>query len=115
MTITAAKDVPNVDQSNIWKGFYEAHFMSGQEISQKYPIQNKKWKYSTIKLVTDGSEYDGYYYSYYKDWGTKKVSDPWFREFKNLTPIKTTEQETAFSTTVEGNKVILVIYQTTYV
>jgi hypothetical protein len=112
MTITAAKDVPNVDQTSIWKGFYEAHFMSGQEISQKYPIQNKKWKYSTIKLVTDGSEYDGYYYSNYRDWDTVIVSDPWYREFRVRNPLKTSEMETVFSTTVEGNKVILVIYQT---
>ena len=111
MNITAAKDVPNVDQTSIWKGFYEAHFMSGQEINQKYPIQNKKWKYSTHKPVTGGSGY-GYYYSYFRDWGTVIVSDPWFRELKNLNPIKTSEMESVFSTTVEGNKVILVIYQT---
>jgi hypothetical protein len=115
MTITAAKDVPCVSQTSIWKGFFEAHFMIGEEINQKYPIQNKKWKYSSHKPVTGGSGY-GYYYSYYKDWGTtQKVSDPWFRELKNLMPIKTSEMETVFSTTVEGNKVILVIYQTTYV
>ena len=114
MNITAAKDVPNVDQSSIWKGFYEAHFMSNDEINQKYPIQNKKWKYSNNKPVTGGSGY-GYYYSYYRDWGTQKVSDPWFREFIIRNPIKASEMESVYCTTVEGNKVILVIYQTTYV
>ena len=111
MTITAAKDVPNVDQTSIWKGFYEAHFMNNDEINQKYPIQNKKWKFSQHKPLTGDSGY-GYYYSYFRDWDTVIVSDPWFRKLKNLNPIKTSELESVFSTTVEGNKVILVIYQT---
>jgi hypothetical protein len=111
MTYTAVKDVPCVSQTSIWKGFFEAHFMSGEEIHQKYPIQNKKWKYSTHKPVTGGSGY-GYYYSYFRDWNTVIVSDPWFRELKNLNPFKASEMESVYSTTVEGNKVILVIYQT---
>jgi hypothetical protein len=83
--------------------------MSGEEIHQKYPIQNKKWKYSTHKPVTGDS---GYYYSYYRDWDTVIVSDPWYREFIVRNPLKTSEMESVFCTTVEGNKVILVIYQT---
>ena len=115
MNITAAKDVPCVSQTSIWKGFYEAHFMSGEEIHQKYPIQNKKWKYSNHKPVTGGSEY-GYYYSYYRDWSTEVVTDPWYRNLiNNGNPINKSEMETVFSTTVEGNKVILVIYLNTYV
>ena len=113
MTFTAAKDVPCVSQTSIWKGFFEAHFMDNKEINQKYPIQNKKWKYSFFIDPTDCSK--GYYYSYYKDWGTRKVSDPWFRELKNLNPIKASEMESVYCTTVEGNKVILVIYLNTYV
>ena len=113
MTFTAAKDVPCVSQTSIWKGFFEAHFMDNKEINQKYPIQNKKWNYS---FFIDPTNYGkGYYYSYYKDWGTQKVSDPWFREFIVRNPIKASEMESVYCTTVEGNKVILVIYQTTYV
>jgi hypothetical protein len=113
MNITVAKDVPCVSQTSIWKGFYEAHFMSGEEIHQKYPIQNKKWKYS---FSMDPKNYRiGYYYSYYRDWGTQKVSDPWFREFIVRNPIKASEMESVYCTTVEGNEVILVIYQTAYV
>ncbi len=59
MNVTAAINVPNVDQTSIWKGYYEAHFMSGKEIDIKYPILNNKWKYSHHKLL-DG--YDGCYY-----------------------------------------------------
>ena len=111
MTITAAKDVPNVDQTSIWKGFYEAHFMSNDEINQKYPILNTKWKYSNYKNEWNG--YEGFYYSNYKDWSTEVVTDPWYRNLiNNGNPINTTESESMFSTTVEGNKVILVIYQT---
>ena len=72
--------------------------MSGEEILAKYPILNTKWKYSN-----------------YKDWSTEVVTDPWFRELKSNDPIKTTELQTIFSTTVEGNKVILVIYLKTNV
>jgi len=113
MNITAAKDVPNVDQSSIWKGFYEAHFMSGEEIHQKYPILNKKWKYS---FSIDPTNYmNGYYYSYYRDWDTEIVSDPWYRELISRNPFQTNDSQVIFSTTVEGNKVILVMYLKTYV
>jgi len=87
--------------------------MSGKEIHEKYPILNTKWKYSHHKDELNG--YNGYYYSYYRDWGTQKVSDPWFREFIIRNPIKASEMESVYCTTVEGNKVILVIYQTAYV
>jgi len=87
--------------------------MSGKEIDAKYPILNTKWKYSHYK--GDWNGYNGYYYSNYKDWSTEVVTDPWFRELKSNDPIKTTELQTIFSTTVEGNKVILVIYLKTYV
>jgi hypothetical protein len=53
---------------------------------------------------------DGYYYSNYKDWSTEVVTDPWYREFISRNPINTTESESIFSTTVEGNKIMLVIY-----
>jgi hypothetical protein len=112
MNIIATKNIPNVDQSSIWKGYYEAHFMSGKEIYEKYPILNKTWQYSYHTPATGDSEC-GYYYSYYRDWGAV-VTDPWFRELKSNDPIKTTELQTIFSTTVEGNKVILVIYSHKY-
>ena len=87
--------------------------ISGKEIDAKYPILNTKWKYSNREYNWNG--YNGYYYSNYKDWSTEVVTDPWFRELKSNDPIKTTELQTIFSTTVEGNKVILVIYLKTNV
>ena len=81
--------------------------MSGEEILAKYPILNTKWKYSNREYNWNG--YNGYYYSNYKDWSTEVVTDPWYR---NL--INTTESASIFSTTVEGNKIMLIIYLKTY-
>lgn len=89
--------------------------LSGKEILAKYPILNTKWKYSNHKPPTGGSEY-GYYYSYYRDWSTEVVTDPWYRNLiNNGNPINITESESIFSTTVEGNKIMLIIYIKTYV
>ena len=88
--------------------------MSGEEILAKYPILNTKWKYSHYK--GDWNGYNGYYYSNYKDWSTEVVTDPWYRNLiNNSNPINTTESESIFFTSVEGNKIILVIYLKTYV
>jgi hypothetical protein len=87
--------------------------MSGEEILAKYPILNTKWKYSHHKDELNG--YNGYYYSNYKDWSTEVVTDPWYRNLISRNPINTTESESIFFTSVEGNKVILVIYLKTYV
>jgi len=115
VNVTAAKDVPNVDQSSIWKGYFEAHFMSGKEIDLKYPILNTKWKYSHHKL-RDG--YDGYYYAYEKDIGTGIMIDPWFREFKVNVPnaygvygyiADDIYKSKMYHTTVESNAVLLVV------
>jgi len=115
MKITAAKDIPSVDQSSIWKGYYEAHFMSGKEIDVKYPILNKKWKYSHEKYSYNNIDYDGYYYSYEKDIDTVIISDPWFREFKSYFAIIDTfygvNQFMGYHTTVEGNPVLLKMYK----
>ena len=118
MNITAAKDVPCVSQTNLWKGYFEAHFMSGREIDVKYPILNTKWKYSHHKLrdvygvygVYD--DYDGYYYAYEKDIGTGIMFDPWLREFKVNMPISDDVYKTKmYHTTVESNAVLLVLYK----
>ena len=83
--------------------------LSGKEIHEKYPILNTKWKYSHFKDELNG--YNGYYYSNYKDWSTEIVTDPWRRNLiNNGNPINTTEERSMFSTTVEGNKIILIIY-----
>ena len=88
--------------------------MSGEEIHEKYPILNTKWKYSHYKSAWNG--YEGYYYSNYKDWSTEVVTDPWYRNLiNNGNPINKTDSESMFSTTVEGNKIILIIYIKTYV
>jgi hypothetical protein len=34
MNITAAINIPCVSQTNLWKGCFEAHFMSGREIKK---------------------------------------------------------------------------------
>jgi len=109
MNVTAAINVPNVDQSSIWKGYYEAHFMSGREIDSKYPILNTKWKYSHHKLLAG---YDGYYYAYEKDIGTGIMFDPWLREFKVNMPIADDVYKSKmYYTTVESNLILLVVYK----
>jgi hypothetical protein len=95
--------------------------ISGKEIHEKYPILNIKWKYSYEIFDVNGynglcyTGDDGYYYSNYKDWSTEVVTDPWYREFISRNPINTTESESIFFTTVDGNKIVLIIYLKTYV
>jgi hypothetical protein len=109
MNITAAKDVPCVSQTNLWKGCFESHFMSGREIDAKYPILNTKWKYSHHKLLAG---YDGYYYAYEKDIGTGIMFDPWLREFKVNMPIADDVYKSKmYYTTVESNLILLVLYK----
>jgi len=109
MNLTAAKDVPCVSQTNLWKGCFEAHFMSGREIDAKYPILNTKWKYSHHKLLAG---YDGYYYAYEKDIGTGIMFDPWLREFKVNMPIADDVYKSKmYYTTVESNLILLVLYK----
>ena len=88
--------------------------LSDKEILAKYPILNTKWKYSHYK--GDWNGYNGYYYSNYKDWSTEIVTDPWYRELISRNPVGISDSNNSiFYTTVEGNEVILVIYQTAYV
>ena len=109
MNITAAINVPCVSQTNLWKGCFESHFMSGREIDVKYPILNTKWKYSHHKL-RDG--YDGYYYAYEKDIGTGVMIDPWLREFKVNMPIDDyVYKSKMYHTSVESNVILLVVYK----
>ena len=84
--------------------------ISGEEIHEKYPILNTKWKYSNKGYDWNGN--NGYYYSNYKDWSTEIVTDPWRRNliWNDGNPIKTNEERSMFSTTVEGNKIIMIIY-----
>ena len=110
MNITAAKDVPCVSQTNLWKGCFESHFMSGREIDAKYPILNTKWKYSRFGWML--GDYDGFYYAYEKDIGTGIMFDPWLREFKVNMPISDDVYKTKmYHTTVESNAVLLVLYK----
>ena len=109
MNITAAINVPNVDQTSIWKGCFEDHLLSGKEIDDKYPILNTKWKYSHHKLL---APYDGYYYAYEKDIGTGIMIDPWLREFKVNMPIADDVYKSKmYYTTVESNVILLVVYK----
>lgn len=108
MNITAAINVPCVSQTNLWKGCFEAHFLSGREIDVKYPILNTKWKYSHHKLQ---DVYDGYYYAYEKDIGTGIMFDPWLREFKVNMPIDDDGIWKMYHTTVESNPILLVLYK----
>ena len=115
MNITAAKDIQCVSQTNLWKGCFESHFMSGREIDAKYPILNTKWKYSHHKLLDC---YDGCYYAYEKDIGTGIMIDPWLREFKVNMPIADdvyiyiiddVYKSKMYYTTVESNVILLVV------
>lgn len=109
MNVTAAINVPCVSQTNLWKGCFESHFMSGREINVKYPILNTKWKYSHHKLLAG---YDGYYYAYEKDIGTGIMFDPWLREFKVNMPIADDVYKSKmYYTTVESNPILLVLYK----
>jgi hypothetical protein len=116
MNITAAINIPCVSQTNLWKGCFEAHFMSGREIDVKYPILNTKWKYSHHKLRDVYDDYDGYYYAYEKDIGTGIMFDPWLREFKvNMSIADDVYKTKMYHTTVESNAVLLVLYKKKYV
>lgn len=109
MNVTATINVPCVSQTNLWKGCFESHFMSGREIDAKYPILNTKWKYSHHKLL---APYDGYYYAYEKDIGTGIMFDPWLREFKVNMPIADDVYKSKmYYTTVESNVILLVVYK----
>ena len=109
MNVTAAINVPCVSQTNLWKGCFESHFMSGREIDAKYPILNTKWKYSHHKLLDC---YDGCYYAYEKDIGTGIMIDPWLREFKVNMPIADDVYKSKmYYTTVESNLILLVVYK----
>jgi len=113
VNVTAAINVPCVSQTNLWKGCFESHFMSGREIDVKYPILNTKWKYSHHKLLAG---YDGYYYAYEKDIGTGIMFDPWLREFKVNMPIADDVYKSKmYYTTVESNLILLVLYKKKYV
>ena len=120
MNVTAAINVPCVSQTNLWKGCFEAHFLSGREIDAKYPILNTKWKYSHHKLRDVYDNYDGYYYAYEKDIGTGIMFDPWLREFKVNMPIADDVygyiaddiyKSKMYYTTVESNLILLVVYK----
>lgn len=81
--------------------------LSGEEIDVKYPILNTKWKYSHHK--DESNDYNGYYYSNCKDWITEIVTDPWRRSLISRYPINTIDSKSIVYTTVEGNKIILII------
>ena len=96
--------------------------ISGKEIDAKYPILNTKWKYSHQTYDVNGynglvyTGNDGYYYSNYKDWSTEVVTDPWYRELISRNPVGISDSNNSiFYTTVEGNKIMLIIYLKRYV
>ena len=110
-----AKDIPCVSQTSEWKGFFEAHFMSGEEIDKKYPILDPRWTYhkrgyTTINFVV----YDGYYVAYFNDFHKMDdpYSDPWYRELKHDTPLWENKEERAYHTTIESNAVLVKFIKT---
>ena len=109
MKITARKDVPCVSQTLEWKGLFEAHFMSGKEINEKYPILNKLWTF-----VDDGGilTINNRSYSTIYRVSTGCYSDPWYRELKHEDPLYENSEEIAYVTTVEGNAVVLKFQKT---
>jgi len=103
-------NVPCVSQTKIWKGFFEAHFMSGKEINDKYPIQNKLWKFVHIGPYRVGNlSYDGIYCAKYNDFHTHNLPycDPWYRELKTDDPVYDDNSIRRFHTSVESNAVLL--------
>jgi len=110
MTITRRVNVPCVSQTQEWKGFFEAHFMNGKQIDEKYPILNKFWVFHQIGyLKIEGTNYDGVYVAFYKDFHAinQPYSDPWYRELKYETPIQDTANLQRFHTSVASNAVLL--------
>lgn len=115
MTFTLAKDIPCVSQTIEWKGFFEAHFMSGQEIDKKYPILDPRWKYTKTGYHTiNNIAYDGCYVAHFNDFHKTNdpYSDPWYRELKHSEPLWENTEERAYHTTVESNAVALKFIKT---
>lgn len=108
MIITASKNVPCVSQTSSWRGCFEEHFLTGEQINKKYPILNGSWIYASRKLQ---ATYDGYYYYQYSRLGTEEISDPWYRELKDKTPFKVSDIDEWYHTTVESNGILLVLYK----
>lgn len=116
MKITARKDVPCVSQTKEWKGFFEAHFMSGEEIDKKYPILNPLWTLVKVERfdfsrVSYATAYRARFIDFITSF-TQTYSDPWYRQIKYDKPVEDNALETIYTTTVEGNKVLLVFDKT---
>ena len=112
MKITVRKDVPCVSQTKEWKGFFEAHFMSGEEIDKKYPILNPLWTLVKVERfdfsrVSYTTAYRAKFSSF-----TGFYSDPWYRQLKHDDSIDDNDSEMIYTTTVEGNAVLLVFDKT---
>jgi len=113
MNITAAKDIPCVSMTRKWKGYFEAHFMSGNEINALYPILNNKWQYSPFASVFGDNKYDSHYFSFIKHFDSSDLCDPWYREIKNPIPVimNMSPDVDVYHTTVESNPILLIIYK----
>lgn len=109
MQITVCKDVPCVSQTKEWKGFFEAHFMSGEEIDKKYPILNPLWTLVKVERFDFSRvSYASAYHAKFSSFSIVHFSDPWYRQLKYDKPVDDNGWETIYSTTVESNKVLLV-------
>ena len=110
MTITRRENVPCVSQTNIWKGLFEEHFLSAEQIHNKYPILNPLWRVVDTGILTiNQRSYSTIYRAAFNDFHStnQPYSDPWYRELKNEDPLYDTSDEIAYLTTVESNAVVL--------
>jgi hypothetical protein len=115
MTITRRENVPCVSQTNHWKGLFENHFMSAEEINSKYPILNPLWRFVDTGVLTfKNRSYSIIYRAKYFDFHqiNQPYSDPWYRELKHDDHLYDISEETTYLTTVEGNAVLLKFQKT---
>jgi hypothetical protein len=104
------ENVPCVSQTKHWKGLFEEHFLSAEEINIKYPILNPLWRFvDTGVLTINNRSYSTIYCAKYFDFHqiNQPYTDPWYRELKHDYHIYDISEETAYLTTVESNAVLL--------
>lgn len=110
MTIIRRENVPCVSQTDIWKGLFENHFLSAEQIRNKYPILNPLWKFVDTGILTiNKRSYSTIYRAKFFDFHQidQPYTDPWYRELKHDDPLYDTTEERAYLTTVESNAVVL--------
>lgn len=111
MTITRRVNVPCVSQTKEWKGLFEEHFLTAEQLNKKYPILNPLWTFDSNHGFTriNNQQYKICYRAKFNDFhqNNQPYSDPWYRELKYDDPISDSSNERTYMTTVESNAVLL--------